>query len=249
MKDKVKDETSQGRGRRIAWVTGASRGIGLACATALNEAEVLVVGLDLEISDALAAIAAECREIDVADFSAVEALAKELGDSGFAPDVLVNNAGITRDGVLWKMSEDDWNAVLNVNLTGSFNLMRHAVPLMRSKHVGGSIINISSINGLRGKFGQSNYAASKAGLIGLTKSAARELGKYGIRVNAVAPGMVATEMAESLPEAIKQNAIDETVLGKLARPQDVANCVVFLASESAGHITGQVIQVDGGQYI
>ncbi|MCC6466058.1 MAG: SDR family oxidoreductase [Planctomycetes bacterium] len=232
---------------RVAWVTGAARGIGLAVAQALRAAGARVVGMDLRGSAELAACCETVRELDVSSFAAVEEAAAELAAQGLAPDVLVNNAGITRDGVLWKLTEADWDAVLDVNLKGAFNLLRHGAPLMRAHNRGGSVVNITSINGIRGQFGQSNYSASKAGMIGLTKAAARELGKAGIRVNAVAPGMVETEMAAGLPAEVRQKAMDETLLGRLAQPADIANCVLFLASDLGRHITGQVIQVDGGQ--
>jgi acetoacetyl-CoA reductase/3-oxoacyl-[acyl-carrier protein] reductase len=233
---------------RAAWVTGAARGIGLACARALAMRGARVVGLDLKLSPELLQVAPDSRELNVADAGAVAKLAAELADAGLAPEILVNNAGITRDGVLWKLSPQEWSSVLDVNLTGAFNLMHEAVPLMRAAGRG-SVVNITSINGERGKFGQSNYSAAKAGLIGLTKAAAREAGRFGIRVNAVAPGMVETEMAQALPPEVKQRAVDESVLGRIAQPDDVANCVLFLASPLAAHITGQVIRVDGGQYI
>jgi NAD(P)-dependent dehydrogenase (short-subunit alcohol dehydrogenase family) len=234
---------------QTAWVTGASQGIGLACAQGLASAGAQVVGLDISVSAELRAVAHTAVEVDISQFDAVEQQVATLADAGLTPTIIVNNAGITRDGVLWKMTEENWDAVIAVNLKGAFNLIRHLAPLMRKQGQGGSIINVTSINGLRGKFGQSNYAASKAGLIGLTKTAARELGRAGIRVNAVAPGMVLTEMARSLPESVLKKAIDETVLGKLATVEDIADAVVFLASSASGHITGQVLQVDGGQYI
>ena len=234
---------------QTAWVTGASQGIGLACAQGLASAGAQVVGLDISVSAELRAVAHTAVEVDISQFDAVEQQVATLADAGLTPTIIVNNAGITRDGVLWKMTEENWDAVIAVNLKGAFNLIRHLAPLMRKQGQGGSIINVTSINGLRGKFGQSNYAASKAGLIGLTKTAARELGRAGIRVNAVAPGMVLTEMARGLPEPVLKKAIDETVLGKLATVEDIADAVVFLASSTSGHITGQVLQVDGGQYI
>jgi len=233
---------------QVAWISGASRGIGFAVARSLCEQGARVVGVDLKVSEELRQIATESVELDVSNFDAVVAITAVLGKQGLTPDVLVNNAGITKDGVVWKLSEADWDGVLDVNLKGTFNLTRAALPFMREKNAG-SVICISSINGLRGKFGQSNYAASKAGMIGFAKAVAREGGKFGVRVNVVAPGMVETEMAANVPEAIRQKALDETLLGKLATPQDIANAVLFLASGFAKHITGQVLQVDGGQYL
>ncbi|HLA21190.1 MAG TPA: SDR family oxidoreductase, partial [Pseudolabrys sp.] len=162
--------------------------------------------------------------------------------------LLVNNAGITRDRSLMKMSDAEWGSVLGVNLTGAFNMIRAVAPAMTA--VGfGRIVNITSINGLRGKFGQANYAAAKAGLIGLTKTAAREFGKKGVTVNAVAPGMVMTDMARSLPADVLKRAVDEAALTELAHPEDISSAVMFLLSNAARAITGEVIRVDAGQYI
>jgi acetoacetyl-CoA reductase/3-oxoacyl-[acyl-carrier protein] reductase len=182
---------------------------------------------------------------DITDPRAIQAMLDSLA----APaSILVNNAGITRDRTLMKMDDSEWSDVIAVNLTGAFNMMRAVAPAMVGIG-GGRIINVTSINGIRGKVGQANYAASKAGLIGLTKTAARELGRKGITVNAVAPGMVMTEMARALPKEILDRAIGETVLDQLAEPADIAAAVVFLASDAARMITGQVLQVDAGQYI
>ncbi len=215
------------------------------------------------MADALAAAGATVHVFDVApgeagdcgphrfhrvDITDAAAVAAAVGLLDPVPDILVNNAGITRDRTLMKMSAEEWGHVLDVNLTGAFNLIRAVAPGMAARG-GGAIVNIASINGIRGKIGQGNYAASKAGLIGLTRTAAREMGRKGITVNAVAPGMVMTEMARALPPEILQRALDETALGKLAEPQDIAAAVVFLASPAARMITGQVLQVDAGQLI
>ena len=233
---------------RVVWVTGAARGIGLACARAFATRGAQVVGMDLQLSESLTECAPHSVELNVADAEAVSRTAAMLAESNLSPDIVVNNAGITRDGVHWKLSDADWSSVLAVNLSGAFHVMREATPLMRSLGRG-SVVNIASINGERGKLGQANYSAAKAGLIGLTKATARECGRFGIRVNAVAPGMVETEMAQQLQGDVKKKAIEETLLGRIARPEDVANCVLFLASPMAAHITGQVIRVDGGQYL
>ena len=233
---------------RVVWITGAGRGIGLACAAAFADHGAEVVGFDLQPSEALRATTKHVVEINVSDPAAVEQTVAELAASNLTPDVLVNNAGVTRDGVVWKLSDEDWRSVIDVNLTGAFHLLRESVPLMRALGRG-NIVNIASINGERGKFGQANYSASKAGLIGLTKSAARDCGRFGIRVNAVAPGLVDTEMTRVLPAEVRQRAVNESVLGRISSPLDVANCVMFLASAMAQQITGQVIRVDGGQYI
>lgn len=215
------------------------------------------------MADALAAEGARVQVFDVApddaggcgphgfhrvDITDAEAVAAAVAALDPAPDILVNNAGITRDRTLMKMSAEEWRQVLDVNLTGAFNLIRAVAPGMAAAG-GGAIVNITSINGIRGKIGQGNYAASKAGLIGLTRTAAREMGRKGITVNAVAPGMVMTEMARALPPEILQRALDETALGRLAEPGDIAAAVVFLASNAARMITGQVLQVDAGQLI
>jgi len=170
--------------------------------------------------------------------------------SKLPPDVslLVNNAGITRDRSAVNMSDDEWSSVLSVNLTGAFHMIRALAPAMRKAGYG-RIVNITSINGIRGKFGQANYSASKAGLIGLTKTLARELGPKGVTVNAVAPGMVMTDMALALPAEIVDKAKAESVMPTLATPEDVANAVLFLLSDAASRITGEVIRVDAGQYL
>jgi 3-oxoacyl-[acyl-carrier protein] reductase len=163
---------------------------------------------------------------------------------------LVNNAGMNWDGVSWKMSEEQWDRVIEVNLKGYFNFTRHVAPLLKTQK-SGKIINVTSINGLRGKFGQSNYSASKAGIIGYTKAIAKELGAFGVNVNAVAPGLIETPMLKESEarDKIVDLAMGEIVLKRVGTPEDVANVVVFLASEMARHITGEVIKVDGGQYI
>ena len=229
---------------RSAVVTGGVRGIGLAITRMLAESGATVHVFDRSETDG-----PECpgifHSVDIGDADSVNRAVASL-----PPDttLLVNNAGITRDRSLAKMSDDDWQSVLNINLGGAFHLIRALAPQM--KEAGhGRIVNITSINGLRGKFGQANYCAAKAGLLGLTKTAARELGPKGITVNAVAPGMVMTEMARQLPENFIQKALDESVLTQLATPEDIAHAVSFLLSDAARMITGEVIRVDGGQYI
>lgn len=224
-----------------AIVTGGARGIGRAISDALAAAGAEVHALDIGKADDDSNII--FHEVNITDAPAV---GKVIDQIGGPISILVNNAGITRDRTLMKMSEEEWGDVINVNLTGSFNMLRAVAPVMAAGE-GGSIINITSINGIRGKIGQGNYASSKAGLIGLTKSAARELGRKGITVNAVAPGMVMTEMARALPQEILDRALSETALNQLAEPQDIANAVVFLASHAARFITGQVLNVDSGQ--
>ena len=226
-----------------AIVTGGARGIGRAISDALANAGAEVHAIDMNTPDDTGNIA--FHQADITNISTVTQVVDGIGGP---ISILVNNAGITRDRTLMKMSDEEWNTVININLTGSFNMLRAVAPLMAAGK-GGAIINITSINGIRGKIGQGNYAASKAGLIGLTKSAARELGRKGITVNAVAPGMVMTEMARTLPQEILDRALAETALNQLAEPTDIANAVVFLASRAARFITGQVLQVDSGQLI
>lgn len=183
--------------------------------------------------------------IDITDAAAV---AQAVAALPTPASLLVNNAGITRDRSIMKMRDDDWASVLNVNLTGAFNMIRAVAPAMTAAGFG-RIVNITSINGLRGKFGQANYAAAKAGLIGLTKTAAREFGKKGVTVNAVAPGMVMTDMAKVLPAEVLKRAVDEAALNELAHPEDISSAVLFLLSNAARAITGEVLRVDAGQYI
>lgn len=227
---------------RIALVTGAARGIGRSIADALAAAGAQVYGFDIgEPGDF------PYNHVTV-DVSRSEAVEEAVSSLPAVPALLVNNAGITRDRTLAKMSDEEWAAVLSVNLTGVFNLIRAVAPRMAARGYG-RIVNITSINGLRGKFGQGNYAAAKAGLIGLTKTAAREFGRKGVTVNAVAPGMVLTEMAQRVPPEVLERARREAVLPELTRPEDVAAAVLFLLSDDARSITGEVLRVDSGQYI
>ncbi len=230
-----------------AWVTGAASGIGRAAAETLAAAGAQVVGLDVATVPAAGQAAGVTPvALDVRDSAMVERVAAELVARGLEPTVLVNAAGITRDQVVWKLTDEMWAAVLEVNLTGAFHLTRAAVPIMR--RLGrGAIVNIASINALRGKFGQANYAASKGGLVAFTRAVAREVGRFGIRVNAVAPGFVETPMTAGLPPAVRAQAEAEVLLGRLGRPEDIAHAVLFLASPLAAHVTGHVLVVDGGQ--
>ena len=229
---------------RVAVVTGAARGIGRVIAEALAASGAEVHGLDMGEAEGGGA-RLHFHKVDVADSASVAATMQRIAGP---VTLLVNNAGITRDKSIAKMTDEDWNAVLSVNLTGAFHMIRAVAPGMREAG-GGRIVNITSINGLRGKFGQANYAASKAGLIGLTKTAAREFGAKKITVNAVAPGMVLTEMAKKLPAEILDKALAETLLGELTAPEDIAHAVLFLLSDAARSITGEVLRVDAGQYL
>ena len=207
--------------------------------------------------DAAVVIAARITEMgrralpllaDVASGSETDATVEGVVMEFGGLDIMVCNAGITWDGVIWKMSEEQWDAVIATNLKGYFTYNRAAARIFKDQK-SGKIVNISSINGLRGKFGQCNYSASKGGNNALTKALAKELGKFNVNVNAVAPGMVATEMAETIPPEFLNAAVKDTELGRLATPEDVAHVVAFFCSDYSRHVTGEVIKVDGGQYI
>ena len=230
---------------KIALVTGGSRGIGKAIALELGRAGAeVVVGYRTgrEEAEAVAAeIGGRAVEADVADPASAQALVEAAGDV----DVLVNNAGLTRDGLLVRMSDEDWRTVIDTNLSSVFYTCRAAARGMMRKR-GGSIVNISSIVGVHGNWGQTNYGASKAGIIGFTKSLARELGSRNVRANVVAPGYVTTQLTDVLPDAAKQAMLDNTPLGRLGDPEDVAGAVRFLCSDEARFVTGVVLLVDGG---
>jgi acetoacetyl-CoA reductase/3-oxoacyl-[acyl-carrier protein] reductase len=228
---------------RAAIVTGGARGIGRGIAERLAGLGAEVHVLDREGGPPARGV--RFHEVDIADGPAVTGV---VGGLPRPPVLLVNNAGITRDRSLLKMSDAEWDDVIEVNLTGAFHVLRAVAPGMIAAGYG-RVVNVASINGLRGKFGQANYAASKAGLIGLTKTAARELGPKGVTVNAVAPGMVLTEMTLALAEEHRRRALDETVLKRLPEVEDVVAAVLFLLSDAARMITGEVIRVDAGQYI
>ena len=228
---------------RVALVTGGARGIGRGIAERLARQ-----GAEVHVLDRAPEPPAGGITFHAADISRPAEVAGAVAALPRPPLLLVNNAGITRDRSLLKMSDEEWGEVLAVNLTGAFNVLRAVAPGMVAAGYG-RVVNVASINGLRGKFGQANYAASKAGLIGLTKTAARELGPKGVTVNAVAPGMVLTEMALALPEAMRERALHEAVLRRLPEVEDVAEAVLFLLSDAARAVTGEVLRVDSGQYI
>ncbi len=239
---------------KIAVVTGASRGIGRAIALKLaSEGAKVIVNYNgskdraLEVKQKIEENggSAEIYQCDVSDFEKCEAFITDIIRQWGRIDILVNNAGITRDGLLMKMSEEDFNKVLDTNLKGAFNTIRFASRQML-KQRSGRIINMASVVGVTGNAGQVNYAASKAGIIGLTKAAARELALRGVTVNAIAPGFIETDMTEELTEKVKENSVSQIPLGKFGKPEHVAAAAAFLASEEAEYITGQVLHVDGG---
>jgi 3-oxoacyl-[acyl-carrier protein] reductase len=230
---------------RTALVTGGSRGIGRAIAVELRNA-----GADVVIGYRSGAEEAEevagdvgCRAVqaDISDAEEAKRLVEEAGDV----DILVNNAGVTRDGLLARMSDEDWRVVLDTNLGGTFNTCR-AVSRGMMKRRGGAIVNVSSIVGVHGNPGQTNYSASKAGIIGFTKALARELGSRGVRANVVAPGYISTRLTNELPEELRQSMLANTPLGRFGDPEDVAGAVRFLSSDASSFITGEVLLVDGG---
>ena len=239
---------------KVAVVTGASGGIGRAIALAFgkagasvavhyngNEAKAAAVKAEIEEAGGKA----EIFRCNVADFDACSDFIKSVVKTFGKIDILVSNAGITRDGLVMGMSEEDFDAVIDTNLKGSFNCIRFASrQMMRKKY--GRIINITSVSGVAGNAGQANYSASKAGLIGLTKSVAKELASRNITANAIAPGFVKTEMTDVLSDEVKEAAMKQIPLGRFAEPEDIANAAVFLASDMASYITGQVLLVDGG---
>lgn len=244
---------------KSALVTGGSQGIGAATALELaregadvcltfrkheDEASEIVTQIE---KMGRKAVAVKC---DISSFSEAENVVRTATETFGNLQILVNNAGMNWDGVSWKMSEEQWDRVLSVNLKGYFNFTRHTAPLFKEQKYG-KIINVTSINGLRGKFGQSNYSASKAGIIGYTKAVAKELGAFNVNVNAVAPGLIETRMLKESEarDKIVDLAMAEIVLKRVGLPEDLANVIAFLASDKARHITGEVIKVDGGQYI
>jgi 3-oxoacyl-[acyl-carrier protein] reductase len=238
---------------KVALVTGGGRGIGRAIVLALAKEGADIVSCDINLEN-LKEVASEVEKLgrkvlvlkaDVSKISEVEEMIKKALDKFTKIDILVNNAGITRDNLILRMSEEEWDQVLDINLKGAFNCLKAVTrPMMKARQ--GRIINIASVVGMMGNPGQANYAASKAGIIGLTKSAAKELASRGINVNAIAPGFIKTRMTEALGDEAKEKLTSQIPLKRLGETTDVANLVVFLASDDASYITGEVIKVDGG---
>jgi len=246
---------AENQDQKVAIVTGSARGIGREIARELLSMGMTVVAVDLK-EDLLAELAGELgdpgdkletRTMDVTDSEGFSSLIDDVANKYGHLDVLVNNAGITRDNLVLSLTDDDWDLVLKVNLKSAFIGTRAAAKIMMRQR-SGSIVNMSSYSGLEGNRGQSNYAASKAGMLGLTKSAAKELAKRKVRVNAVAPGFIQTEMTDVLPQQAKDMALEQIPMKRFGQPSDIAKAVGFLASDASAYITGQVLSVDGGMH-
>jgi len=242
---------------KTALITGGSMGIGTAICLDLAKNGADVALTYRKHGDEAKAIAEEIKKmgnkaeayaVDVSDFEAVQKLVQKVVEDFGRLDILINNAGMNWDGVIWKMAEEQWDKVISVDLKGTFNFIRAAAPIFKEQK-SGKIVNVTSINGMRGRFGQSNYTAAKAGVIGLTKTLAIEMGRSQVNVNAVAPGLIETDMISNMPEDFKKRSRAETVFDRLGTPEEVAYLVTFLCSEKARHITGEIIKVDGGQYM
>jgi acetoacetyl-CoA reductase len=238
---------------RVALVTGGTRGIGAAIGKALKAAGYTVAANYAGNDAAAAAFSAETGiatfKWDVSDFEACKAGIAEVTEKLGPVEVLVNNAGITRDGMLHKMTPENWHAVLNTNLTSVFNMCRNVIEDMRERGFG-RIVNISSINGQKGQMGQTNYSAAKAGEIGFTKALAQEVARKGITVNAICPGYIATEMVLAVPkDVLEKNILPQIPVGRLGQAEEIARCVVFLAADEAGFITGSTLSANGGQLL
>ena len=241
---------------KVALITGSAQGIGksIAVAMAKEGANIIISDVNLELSNQTAqeiqalGVKAIALKLNVTDPSDIDAAVKQAIEQLGKIDILVNNAGITKDGLFIRMKKEDWDAVIGINLTGVFNVTKVIAPLLM-KQRWGRIINIASIVGQMGNFGQANYSASKAGLIGFTKTLARELASRGVTVNAIAPGYIQTAMTDKIPTEVKQKMLESIPMGKLGQPEDIAAAAVFLASGAAEYVTGQVLAVNGGMYM
>jgi len=242
---------------KVALVTGGSRGIGrsIVMDLAVSGADVAFtyrqdVKKAQDVRNQIKDVGRRSLSFmaDVTDFRKAHEVVEQITASWSRLDILVNNAGVHQNESIWAMQESQWDEVLDVNLKGTFNYIRAVAPIFRQERAG-KIVNIASIHGLRGRQAGPNYSAAKAGIIGLTKSVARDLGPYGVNVNVVAPGIVETDMVRALPAEVREGFVDQIVLGRIGQPEDVAHLVTFLCSDKAGHILGEVIKVDGGQYI
>lgn len=239
---------SQTLSGQVAVVTGGSGGIGTAIIQALCDAGAKAISLDLAAPQEKEIPWIRC---DVRDDQSVATAIAQVNQENQRIDIAVHGAGVSREAVIWKLAVDDWDFMQAVNLRGAFLLLRHVIPIMRQAEnpAGGRIVLIGSINGSRGKFGTAAYSASKAGLLGLAKSVAREVGRFGILVNVVEPGWVRTPLTESLPQSIRDAAVAESALGKLLDPADIGAATLFLCGPGAKRITGQILRVDAGQHI
>ncbi len=237
---------------RVALVTGGTRGIGAAISTALKDAGNTVAATFAGNVEKANAFKEETGigvyQFDVGSFEACQSGISQIENDLGPVEILVNNAGITRDGTLHRMTDENWGAVIDTNLTSCFNMSRAVIEGMRDRGFG-RIINISSVNGQAGQLGQTNYSAAKAGMIGFTKALAQEGAAKGITVNAIAPGYVNTEMVQAVPENVLEKIIARIPVRRLATPEEIARCVVFLAAEEAGFITGSTLSINGGQYM
>ena len=231
---------------RVAAVSGGSGAIGSEIIAALADAGATAICLDVATAKSSQANWIAC---DVRNDDSVAAAMAAIRERYGRLDIVIYAAGISRDAVIWKMSVEDWDLVQQVNLRGAFLLLRHAIPLLRANESGGRVVLIGSINGSRGKFGTSAYSASKAGLVGLAKTVARETGRFGVTVNVIEPGWVRTPLTESLPKPVRDAALSETLTGEFVEPSDVAAAALFLCGNASRRITGQVLRVDAGQLL